>query len=171
MRKKLLWQYFIVGETVAKSAKLTHINHITVQKYFDLFRKELAVRSDLEYQKNSHNITDYDEYMYLPKTLDPKTNIDKIKHFLTLAYDGKVYNLMMQSIGSLGLDPKSRDDQKILEKYLKYSMVSKISTQRSTIRSFWEYLEEFLCKYRGVSDEQFPYYLKEAEWRFNNGIS
>jgi len=74
---------------------------------------------------------------------------------------------MMPSISRLGLDPDDRDEQKLLRKYLTYHTISKLSKERNTIRDFWAYFEQFIRKYKGVSDAQFVFYLKEAEWRFN----
>jgi len=139
------------------------------KRLYTLFASGITADCEREYTRHSHHVTDYDEYIYLPKSLDPTTNITKTKHFLTLAYEGKAYNLMMPSIARLGLDPDDRGEQKLLQKYLRYHTISKLSTQRSTIRHFWEYFEDFIVKYKGVSDERFVYYLKEAEWRFNTG--
>jgi transposase-like protein len=35
------------------------------------------------------------------------------------------------------------------------------------IYQFWEYFEAFIKKFRGVNKNNFFYYLKEAEFRFN----
>ena len=166
-REKRLYTLFASGITAREAALQTSMHFVTVQKYYDRFREKITADCEREYTRHSHHVTDYDEYLYLPKSLDPTTNITKVKHFLTLAYEGKVYNLMMPSIARLGLDPDDRDEQKLLQKYLRYHTISKLSTQRSTIRHFWEYFENFIVKYKGVSDERFVYYLKEAEWRFN----
>ncbi len=169
-RRERLHAYFLKGTNAHTTAKLTGMHVATVNKYFQEFRKEFARLSDISYQQNTHLVTDYDEYLYLPKSLDPKKNIGKIKHFLTLAYGGKVYNLMMPSIERFDLDLSNKDDQKLLEKYLKFDRVAKLSDARSTITDFWDYFENFILHFKGVSDDQFIYYLKEAEWRFNAGL-
>lgn len=63
----------------------------------------------------------------------------------------------------------SDDEQseKLLLKYLKFNKIAKFSKAQTTITQFWNYFEEFILQYKGVSDEQFVFYLKEAEWRFN----
>ena len=58
--------------------------------------------------------------------------------------------------------------QKLLIKYLTFYKISKLSKAQSTITEFWDYFEDFICQYKGVSSEQFVFYLKDAEWRFNN---
>ncbi len=166
-RMQILKTCFTDGRTARETALQTGMHFATVQKHYQRFRRELALRCDREYQTYSHLVNDYDEYLYLPKSLDPQTHIGKVKHFLTLACEGRVYNLMMPSIARLGLDLENRDEKKLLEKYLNFRTISKLSTQRSTIRNFWDYFETFICKFKGVSDAQFVFYLKEAEWRFN----
>jgi transposase-like protein len=36
------------------------------------------------------------------------------------------------------------------------------------IEGFWSYAKERLLKYHGLKEENFPYYLKELEFRYNN---
>jgi len=91
----------------------------TVQKYYEGFRRNIALYEDEAYQHNSHRVTGYDEYLYLPKSLKVEGNIGKL------------------------------------------------TKAQSTITQFWNYFETFILQYKGVSDEQFVFYLKEAEWRFN----
>lgn len=166
-RRVKLFDLFKQGYHAQECVKRTGMHAATVQKYFDTFRREIALQSDEAYQNNTDEITGYDEYLYLPKSLDAKKHITKLKHFLTLSYDNQVYNLMMPPINRLGFDTNDADEHKLLEKYLKYHKISKLSKERSAIRDFWAFFETFILKYKGVSDERFIFYLKEAEWRFN----
>ena len=36
------------------------------------------------------------------------------------------------------------------------------------IYQFWDYFENFIKKFRGISNDNFFYYLKESEFRYNN---
>jgi transposase len=36
------------------------------------------------------------------------------------------------------------------------------------VEEFWSYTKERLIKHHGVSQEEFPFYLKEMEFRYNN---
>ena len=38
----------------------------------------------------------------------------------------------------------------------------------NSIEGFWSYAKHWLYQYRGVPKDNFPLYLKEIEWRFNN---
>ena len=55
---------------------------------------------------------------------------------------------------------------KEIKKLLRQSHIIKIK-QNLTIPLFWEYFENFIVKFKGIKDEKFFYYLKEAEFRFN----
>ena len=161
-RRIKLFECFKNGFNATNCAKIHKMHIATVLKHFMEFRKELALIADTEFNKNKHKITGYDEYLYLPKSLKIEENIDKVQHFLTLSYDNKVYNIMMPSIKKYGPNPN-----KLLLKYLKFHKISKISTTQNIITNFWDYFEEFILQYKGVDSENFIFYLKEAEWRFN----
>jgi len=166
-RRAKLFQAFKEGKTARETSFDTKMHFATVQKYYEEFRRELALYADAQYQQNIEKITGYDEYLYLPKSLKIEKNIEKIQHFLTLSYENKVYNLMMPKQKVSILYDQEDKDHKILLKYLTFNKIRKLSKAQSTITSFWEYFELFICRYKGVSSEQFIFYLKEAEWRFN----
>jgi transposase-like protein len=142
----------------------------TVQKYYEKFRRNIAIHSDNAYQRNSDRVTGYDEYLYLPKSLKVEENIHKLQHFLTLSYDDKVYNIMMPKTKRHHFDDHGEQDNKLLLKYLTFNKIAKLSKAQTTITRFWDYFETFILQYKGVSDEQFIFYLKEAEWRFNENM-
>jgi transposase-like protein len=170
-REEKLLALFTEGHNTRETSKLTKMHFATVQKYYEKFRRNIALYADEIYQHNSHRVTGYDEYLYLPKSLKAQDNIDKLQHFLTLSYDKKVYNIMMpRAKRSLLLSDKDQDS-KLLLKYLTFNKIAKLTKAQSTITKFWDYFEEFILQYKGVSDEQFIFYLKEAEWRFNTKLS
>ncbi|CAA6805335.1 MAG: Transposase [uncultured Sulfurovum sp.] len=166
-REAKLFTHFKNGNTARETALNTKMHFSTVQKYFEKFRRNLALEADTLYRDNAHRVTGYDEYLYLPKSLKIEENIHKLQHFLTLSYDSKVYNLMMPRARAMPLEDDEEKENKLRLKYLKFNKVAKHSTAQSTITNFWDYFEAFILQYKGVSDEQFIFYLKEAEWRFN----
>ena len=166
-REEKLLTLFTYGHNARDASKLTQMHFATIQKYYEKFRRNIALYADDIYQHNSHRVTGYDEYLYLPKSLKVEENIDKLQHFLTLSYDDKVYNIMMpKAIRSLLLSDAEQDN-KLLLKYLNFNKIAKLTKAQSTITKFWDYFETFILQYKGVSDAQFIFYLKEAEWRFN----
>jgi transposase-like protein len=166
-RKEKLYELFKLGLNARETSKKTKMHFATVQKYYEKFRKNLTLYADEMYQRNSSKVTGFDEYLYLPKSLKVDKNIKKIQHFLTLSYDNKVYNIMMPKTKRSLLETNDEQEKKLLLKYLKFNKVAKLSKAQNTITRFWDYFEIFLLQYKGVSDEQFIFYLKEAEWRFN----
>ena len=166
-REEKLLALFTEGHNAREAAKSTKMHFATVQKYYEKFRRNIALYADDIYQHNSHRVTGYDEYLYLPKSLKAQENINKLQHFLTLSYDEKVYNIMMPKAKRSLLLSDEDQDNKLLLKYLTFNKIAKLSQAQSTITKFWDYFETFILQYKGVSDEQFVFYLKEAEWRFN----
>jgi len=166
-REKTLLSLFNAGINARTASKQTSMHFATVQKHYEKFRRNITLYADEMYQLNAHRVTGYDEYLYLPKSLKIEHNIDKLQHFLTMSYDNKVYSIMMPKAKRSLLQNEEEQSEKLLLKYLTFNKIAKLSNAQSTIRDFWEYFESFICKFKGVSDEQFIYYLKEAEWRFN----
>ena len=74
---------------------------------------------------------------------------------------------MMPTLQRYNFDTEDAQEKKLLLKYLRFNKVAKLSKAHSTITEFWDYFETFILQYKGVSDAQFVFYLKEAEWRFN----
>ena len=166
-REQKLRQLFTDGLNTTGASKKTSMHFNTVQKYYERFRRDIALYADEMYQYNSHRITEYDEYLYLPKSLSIKNNVDKLQHFLTMSYDNNIYNIMMPKASHSIRENKDEDSKKLLLKYLKFNKISKLATAKNNITKFWSYFEEFIVQYKGVSDDQFIFYLKEAEWRYN----
>ena len=169
-REQKLLALFTEGNNAREASKLSKMHFATVQKYYEKFRHDITLFCDEMYQLNAHRITGYDEYLYLPKSLKIEQNLDKLQHFLTMSYDEKVYNIMMPRAKRSLLQNDELQSEKLLLKYLTFNKIAKLSKAQSTIRDFWEYFESFICKFKGVSDAQFIYYLKEAEWRFNTQL-
>jgi len=166
-REQTLFRLFTEGSNARETSRKTKMHFATVQKYYETFRRNIALYADKMYHHNSHRVTGYDEYLYLPKSLKAEENIHKLQHFLTMSYDNKVYNIMMPRTREMHYDNKDTQSNKLLLKYLKFNKISKLSKAQNTITHFWDYFETFILQYKGVSDEKFIYYLKEAEWRFN----
>jgi transposase-like protein len=74
---------------------------------------------------------------------------------------------MMPTIARYDLLLKDDKEKKQLSKYLRFNKIAKLQKSQNTITAFWEFFEKFITRYKGVSQENFIYYLKEAEWRFN----
>ncbi len=157
--QKRVIEAFCDGLTARACSLELDLNYITVQKKYYNFREKIiqylyelnAKRQDLS--------SEYDEYSYLKSN-----NIYDIQSFLTFLYEDKVYNLMLPSLAKFKHYNNSQEE---LHKFLFLNKIAKLQKKESKISEFWNFLEEFLKKYKGINSENFIYYLKEAEFKFN----
>lgn len=167
-RENKIKEAFLDEFTASQASKSLNMHYITIDKQYKKYRRLIAMHSDHTYRQYSQYIDEYDEYLYLPKNITKREeNIQKIQHFLTLGYLDKVYNIMMPQIERYEMDLKNQIEQKKLSKYLRFHKVAKLKKIENNITRFWSFFESFIIRYRGVDKEQFVFYLKEAEWRFN----
>ncbi len=136
-----------------------HLNYITVQKKYTQLRQFIVHYLDEQYKQKKEYSHEYDEYIYLKSQ-----NIYEAQNFLTFIYHNKIYNLMLPSLYKFKSYQKS---DKELSQFLFLNKIAKLQSKTSLINDFWNFLESFLKKYKGVKSENFIYYLKEAEFKFN----
>ena len=100
-------------------------------------------------------VREFEEYLYIPNK-----DIYKAQNFLTIDY-GDIYNIMLS-------DMKNYENytQKEIKSLFLQSRIIKYQNHIK-IQEFWDYFEIFIKKFRGVNKNNFFYYLKEAEFRFN----
>lgn len=147
------------------------LNYITVKKRFELFR--ILVAGFLEEEYQGKNSSEYDEYIYLAKTKKKvKKNIFDAQNFLTFCYDEtKVYNLLMPNLHRYKQELLDDEADEIyfkeFSKFMMFNKIAKINKKENTITQFWEYFENMITRYKGIGNENFIYYLKEFEFKFN----
>ncbi|WP_456322937.1 transposase [Hydrogenimonas sp.] len=175
-RQKRLIAAFCHEISAKKASKHTGVTYVTAKKFYDRLRHLLLPYLEECYAKNNDKILEYDEYIYLDhiKRRD-KRHIFDAHDFLTFDYGGKVYNILMPSLNRYkkgflddGLETLYYDE---FSKFLKIHRIAMLRSFDNTIVSFWEYFDHFMKKYKGVRSENFIYYLKEAEFKFNHPIS
>jgi len=157
--------------TLHQSAKLLNITYPTAKKRYELFRQLITKHLEDEYTK--FQSSEYDEYLYLPKSKKKsKENIFDAQNFLTFSYDEtKVYNLLMPNLNRY--KHQFLDDGlegvyfKELSKFMMFNKIAKTQKRENTITQFWDYFEHAILKYKGINNENFFYYLKECEFKFN----
>ncbi len=117
-------------------------------------------------------IIEYDEYIYLEKNKKKaKENIFDAQNFLTFYFDDKIYNLPLTDLNQYkkeflndGLD---KAYFKEFSKNMMLNKIAKIQKIDNLITKFWLYFETEILKYKGIKRENFFYYLKEVEFKFN----
>lgn len=140
-------------------SKELNVNYITVCKYYQEFRRLIIAHLDEIEQNRQERSTEYDEYIYIKND-----NLYSAQNFLTFAHHQKVYNLMLPSLYKFRTFDKSEEE---LSKFLFLNKIAKIESKYGVITEFWNYLENFMKKFKGVDSSNFIYYLKEAEFKFN----
>jgi len=156
--KKII-DVFCQNKTAQQCHEQLHLNYVTVQKKYKQLRQFIVHYLDEQYKQKKEYSHEYDEYIYLKGQ-----NIYEAQNFLTFIYHNKIYNLMLPSLYKFKSYQKS--DQE-LSQFLFLNKIAKLQSKTSLINDFWSFLESFLKKYKGVKSENFIYYLKEAEFKFN----
>lgn len=165
-----LVECFCENLSANEASKKLAINYVSVKKRYELFRTLIANFLEEEYQ-NKPTI-EYDEYIYLEKSKKKvKENIFDAQNFLTFHYEDQVYNLLMPSLAKYKnrfLQDGAEDIYfKEFSKFMMLNKISKTKKRENLITQFWFYFEDAILKYKGVSSENFFYYLKEIEFKFN----
>ncbi len=154
-RKAKILKGFLDELTPTEISKKYNISYATVVKEIKKIRILIAQICEEEFLKKQ-NIKEFEEYFYIPNK-----NLYKAQNFLTIDYGGKVYNIMLSSMKNY----KNFSEEEI-KRFFRQSRIIKIY-EKTTIKNFWLYFNGFIKKFKGVSEENFFYYLKEAEFRFN----
>jgi transposase-like protein len=63
------------------------------------------------------------------------------------------------------------DSPEELKKFLTYNKIAKLKNQDNNINRFCKFFESNIKKYKGMENENFVYYLKELEFKFNYQIN
>lgn len=163
---------FCKNLTAREAANECKCSYMTAKKYYDNIRLLITQYLETEYNLNADKVKEFDEYFYLERS--KKKDVDsifEIENFLTFDYGGKIYNILMPSLKKyrtpLSKDKMQHEYYKQLSRFIKFRRVAKLEHLDNTITKFWNFFEESIKRYRGVDRENFIYYLKEAEFKFN----
>lgn len=166
---------FCHDENVHSASKTLDLSYVGVLNYYQKFRRLCAQYCEEQYHQNRSADSQYEEYLYIEKSKrGDKSAIFDAHNFLTFSYGEKVYTLLMPSLGMFKqqfvADNLEEIYHKEFSKFMRTSKIIKISKHDNAITKFWHYFEHFITAFKGVSTEHFPYYLKEAEFKFNTPL-
>ena len=172
---KTLLIHFCNNENALEASKKSAITYVTTLKYYQQFRQLIAQYCEDQYTYHRGEQAEYEEYLYIEKSKRrDKTAIFDSHNFLTFGYGERVYTLLMPSLRIFKEqfleDNLENVYSKEFSKFMRTSKIIKISEYDNAITKFWHYFEQFITPFKGVSNEHFPYYLKEAEFKFNTPI-
>ncbi len=173
--KKLKTDYNIIecfcqNLVANQAAKKLGLNYVTIKKRYEDFRKIIAMYLEDNYR--GQEIKEYDEYIYLEKSKKKiGKNIFDAQNFLTFCFDDKVFNLPMTDLNRYKKEFLNDNlDKEYFREFSRSMMLNKIAKIQkldNTITKFWLYFEEEILKFKGIKRENFFYYLKEIEFKFN----
>ena len=172
-RRFCLAQAFCRDLSAAEAARDCGTTPLTAQKHYQRFRSLLLPWLEAQYDANRDQILEYDETLYLDRNKRrDKRHIFDAHNFLTFDYGGRVYSLLMPSLerykNAFLADGLEEVYHRELSTFLKMHRIARLKKLDNTIQRFWHFLDGQLSRYRGIPAEQFIYYLKEAEFKFNH---
>jgi transposase-like protein len=161
---------FIDNTTINQCSKKLKLNYETIKNTYEKIRKNIAIY--LEENYNHNNVVAYEEYIYIEKSKKhQKKHIFDAKTFICFEYENKVFCLLMPSLqkykNQFLSDGADEIYYKELSKFLMFNKISKNKKEQTLIHRFLFYFEEEILKYKGISNKNFFYYLKEIEFKFN----
>lgn len=157
--------FFCNNINANRCAKLLDINYRTVQNRYIIFRKLIANYLEELHQSNPQDNSSYEEHYYftqIQKIQKKKSLYDAI-NLIGFYSNRQIYTLLMPKLPKFSKE----DDTKDFEKYLKWHKLYSANSYKTPLGVFWKYLEENMKKYKGVNEENFFFYLKEIEFKFN----
>lgn len=149
-------------------SKQLKISYSTVLNTYKDIRMKIALFCQYNFENHETHINEYDEYLYLPA--NKKKEIEHLfeaQNFIIFDY-GKIYTLMLPFSSKYS---NFSDSPEELKKFLTYNKIAKLKNQDNNINGFCNFFESNIKKYKGMENENFVYYLKELEFKFNYQIN
>lgn len=147
------------------------INYRTVTDRYTIIRKLIIRFLEENYYKNPSGFNEYDEYYYLPQNKRGKVKyLFEAIGVLGMVYQDRIYTLILPDQFSHLDTTNSEINMAYLKEYAKHLNRYKIIHYKqfdNLLIKFWVYLENSITRFKGVSKENFIYYLKELEFKFN----
>jgi len=162
---------FCQDENAYQCAGRLKYSYASVLQHFEHFRRLAALICEGEYEQVRHRECEYEEYFYLERSKRAQKNaIFDAHNFLTFDYGGHLYTLVMPSLHTYQGDDELREAGRIkeFERFKRQSRIIKIASHQNNIVHFWDFFETSILQYKGISNELFPLYLKEMEFKFNH---
>jgi len=163
---------FVESITARACAIKLNLSYQVVFNRYEHIRKLLIRHSHDYYEYKRDKFDEFEEYMYICKSKKKDyTNIIKSQNFITFTYEEKVYTFLLPSLKRF--QSKVDDEGSVVaygnefKKFMLTHRISKLKTIESTITKFLKFFEVFITPYKGVKNEYFLSYLKEAEFKFN----
>ena len=157
--------FFCNNINANKCAKLLNVNYRTIKNRYDLFRKLIANYLEEVYHSSIKDNSSYEEFYYFTDKQRKKKNRSLYNAINIIGFysNKRIFTLLMPKLPM----SDNQEDNKNFENYLKWHRLFSQDSYSTPLNIFWKYLEKNLRKYKGIDDENFFYYLKECEFKFN----
>jgi len=160
---------FIANQSAHACAKRLGLNYLTVTKTYQKLRLLLIEHSEALYEAQTQTFSQYDEYYFLPtyKRGKPKYLFDAIG-ILGMLYDKRIHTLLLpDQFAHLKNLEETSIEKETYARYLNQHKVAHYESFDNALVDFWHFLEGWMDHFKGIKKENFIYYLKEAEFKFN----
>ena len=163
-KDELIIIQFCENKNALEVSKELEINYKTVKNRFDIFRKKIALFLESEYNNSIKSYNEYEEFYYIKERekKKKKKSLSEAINIMGFYSNEKVYTLLMPKIGKRAFDIEDGFIQ-----YLNWNKIHSLNSHQTNLNKFWKFLEDNLKKYKGMEEDNFFYYLKESEFRFN----
>ena len=158
-------EYFCDNYHALDTSKELKINYRSVQNRYKIFRQLCVSYLEEIYQNSIQEHNSYEEHYYFTqrdKLKKTKTIYDAV-NIIGFYSNGNVYTLLMPPLQK----PMQTTEDINFEKYLQWHKLYSHEGYTSPLKEFWAFLDEEMKKYKGISKQNFFYYLKECEFKYN----
>jgi len=182
--------YFYLEISARKTSKELKIHYNTVQSRFMQFRRKIADYCNQEARKLNGEL-EIDESYFGGKRKGNRGRgaENKAIVFGILERKGKVHTVIVQDVSAKTLMSEIENktlkgsvfytdgwrSYASLEQYGKHNvidhdkeLVDKNHNHINGIEGFWSFAKERFHKYHGIDKQNYPFYVKEMEFRFNH---
>ena len=189
-RDMLVLYYFYLELSARKTAKELELDYKTVQSRFMQFRKLIAEYCNNESNKLNGEL-EIDESYFGGKRKGQRGRgaKDKTIVFGILERKGKIYTKIVENVSAETLMNEIKNktlkgsvfytdgwkSYASLEQYGKHNIIDHDKelvdinyNHINGIEGFWSFAKERFHKYHGINKDNYLFYLKEMEFRFNN---
>ena len=186
----LILYYFYLELSASKTADELDIDYGVVHRKFMQFRKKIAEYCNQEANKLNGEL-EIDESYFGGKRKGNRGRGAKNKTivFGILERKGKVHTKIVENVSAeiLMNEIKNKTEKgsvfytdgwksyKSLHQFGKHNIIrhdknefAKIKNHINGIEGFWSFAKERFYKYHGINRKNYPFYLKEMEFRFNH---
>lgn len=146
-------------------SNVLNVNYRTVSNKYHLFRQLIATYLQTIYENKTHDNSSYEEFYFFTQRQKEKKEKSLYEAINIIGFysNGLVYTLLMPTLPKSNLEQEDKN----FEKFLSWHKLQSQDAYTTPLKIFWSYLEQNLKKYKGMKEENFFYYLKECEFKFN----